>query len=78
MQVHKFYNVVSIIKNINKFWINSLKTSYKYRFCYYYYYYYYEKKLAMQHWESDLHSISPKAPAPQYQPLEKKKKMGKQ
>ena len=28
--------------------------------------------------ESDLHAISPKTPAPQYQPIERKKREGKQ
>ena len=31
----------------------------------------------MQGWESDIHSISPKTPAPKYQPIERKKRKGK-
>ena len=40
---------------------------------FFYYYYYYSAKLRA----SDKHPISPKTPAPQYQPLDRKKIKGK-
>ena len=43
----------------------------------YYYYYYYLKRSAVQDRESGIHPISPKTPAPQYQPIDRKKRKGK-
>ena len=42
-------------------------------------YYYYKKRSAVQARlrESDIHPISPKTPAPQYQPINRKKRKGK-
>ena len=43
-----------------------------------YYYYYCLKKVSSQRLgESDVHPISPKTPAPQYQPIDRKKRKGK-
>ena len=39
--------------------------------------YYYEKKSAVKGWESDIHPISPKTPAAQYQPIDRKKRKEK-
>ena len=45
---------------------------------YYYYYYHYLKKVSSARLgESDIHHISPKTPAPQYQPIDRKKRKGK-
>ena len=35
------------------------------------------KEVGVQGWESDLHPISPKTLAPQYQPINRKKRKGK-
>ena len=42
-------------------------------------YYYYEKMVgnARLYGETDLHPIGQKTPAPQYKPIERKKRMGK-
>ena len=40
-------------------------------------YYYYYKKSAVQGWERVIHPISPKTPAPHYQPIDIKKRKGK-
>ena len=39
--------------------------------------YYYEKVGSARLRESDIDSISPKTPAPQYQPIDRKKRKGK-
>ena len=47
---------------------------------YYYYYCYYLKKVGsarLRERESDVHPISPKTPAPQYRPIDRKKRKGK-